>query len=204
MEGGVGGEGFGAASATGGDGSDGGFAEAMELAVASADSLGLLGPMQSARLDDDYDILSRAVAFCRAEGATSADELVQYARVDALIAALGPLPPIPEARLREVLYELSPPPAAAAASKAPKAPSITPSEDAAVTPMGDDEVDGLRELLEGAKLTSAIPKAIAWCAEMGVDSVSEIREVEAEEGFVNALELLPLKKALLLKRFAAM
>ena len=204
VEGGVGGEGFGAASATGGDGSDGGFAEAMELAVASADSLGLLGPMQSARLDDDYDILSRAVAFCRAEGATSADELVQYARVDALIAALGPLPPIPEARLREVLYELSPPPAAAAASKAPKAPSITPSEDAAVTPMGDDEVEGLRELLEGVKLTSAIPKAIAWCAEMGVDSVSEIREVEAEEGFVNALELLPLKKALLLKRFAAM
>ena len=39
---------------------------------------------------------------------------------------------------------------------------------------------------------------------MGADSVSEIREAEAEEDFVNALELLPLKKALLLKRFAAM
>ena len=81
--------------------------------------------------------------------------------------------------------------------------SAAPPSSAGSVFAGECPIDGLRELLEGAKLTSAIPKAIAWCAEMGADSVSEIREAEAEEDFVNALELLPLKKALLLKRLAA-
>ena len=64
--------------------------------------------------------------------------------------------------------------------------------------------DGLRELLEGAKLGNLLPKAVAWCAEMGADTVAEIKEAGAEDDFVSSLELLPLKKALLLKRLAAL
>ena len=60
----------------------------------------------------------------------------------------------------------------------------------------------MRELLEKLNLSDYVSAAFAWCAEQGLDSVSEIKEAEMEQDFVDALELKPGKAKILRKRFA--
>ena len=56
------------------------------------------------------------------------------------------------------------------------------------------------KLMEDINLAAYLPAAIAWCDEQGVDSVSELKEVQMEEDLVNHLNIKPAKAKLMLKR----
>ena len=49
-------------------------------------------------------------------------------------------------------------------------------------------------------LAAHLPAATAWCAEQGVDSMCELKEVEMEEELVKHLRLKPATAKLMLKR----
>ena len=67
-------------------------------------------------------------------------------------------------------------------------------------PLPDCSVAGLAEVLARCNLLDRLDAAAAWCQDKGVESLDDMREVEAEEDFVAALELKELKMKLLLKR----
>jgi len=89
-----------------------------------------------------------------------------------------------------------------ATTPVPPMAAATPAPLAAVveSTLAAAEVGGLRELLEGLKLSDSLPAASAWCREQGVDTLAELREAEMELELVEALALKPGKAKILLKR----
>lgn len=73
---------------------------------------------------------------------------------------------------------------------------------AAVKTAPRSAVKGLETLLEGLNLEDDVGTASAWCAQQGIDSISELKEAEMESEFAVALALKPAKQKLLLKRIA--
>jgi len=67
---------------------------------------------------------------------------------------------------------------------------------------GPAHVAGLRSVLKAAKLANKYEAALNWCVESGVESIEYLREVEMENELVEALQLKPAQRKMLLLKIA--
>jgi len=81
-------------------------------------------------------------------------------------------------------------------------PAALPVPPAGAPMAAASSISGLQQLMMKCNLQDRVNDAEAWFTQNGCESIGELKEVEMETDFVDALQLLPVKAKLLLKKLA--